>query len=575
MPPSPPVTPPSRPVTGASTPPSPPVAPFSRLVTGARMPPSPPVAPFSRLVTGARMPPSPPVTPPSRPVTGASTPPSPPVAPFSRLVTGASMPPSPPVTPPSRPVTGDSRPPLAPAAEGVAAMPALSTSPPSTLRPRPAVRLSTEPVRLVRTLPTGFLLASDACSTPPALATVAPSPDTRPLTPVPATGSLPPRLSPRLETAPPTETRRSFTGVPSPVLSPTCWVSCVAVPTMGLTAGSRPAPTWPSVWPSLRSTRLSTALPVLVSAGCSTGFWTVPPSPRPFSSCETGLSRPSSEASVPVSVETVPLRLLSTLPSGLGLSSVAFSRPPALATVSPRPATTPPRPSLTGRPVSSSDWPRSFTEPPTEVSRLSTGAPRPVAAPTCCVRPVTVLPTGATTPSSLVPTLCSVPPRPVSTTLSTAWPTLPSVGARTPVTGVPPGLPGLPGSPGPPGSPGLPGLPGSPGLPGLFGLLGLFGSPGLLGLFGLVGSEPPPNPEVIAPDPEQPANVESASTKAATRTRGPGFVCSLCMDVPLIAEAATLPAAPIEQKLCQCATERGSGRGATAPEHPENLANRG
>src|SRR5690606_40624352 len=125
-----------------------------------------------------------------------------------------------------------------------------------------------------------------------------------------------------------------------------------------------------------------------------------------------------------------------------------------LATVSPRPLTRPPTPVSRppGRPVPDTVPPSLLTPPPTRVRPPSTGAPKPVAAPTCWVRPVTVSTTGARVGSSDLPTPPSASPSCSGRALSTASPVLPSVVSSKPAGRPAGGLPPPPPPP-PPGSP--------------------------------------------------------------------------------------------------------------------------
>src|SRR5690606_31101213 len=172
-----------------------------------------------------------------------------------------------------------------------------------------------------------------------------------------------------------------------PVAPPTCCVRLTTWPATGLTTPSRLLPTPPRAGFSPSGRMLSTAVPVLPSVGSRIG--SVLPSPRPAVSPPTrpvtGLSRPPSPARPPVSAPTALVALSRTAVRGCGLVGSALSRPPALATVSPRPLTRPPTPVSRppGRPVPDTVSPRLLTTPPTWVSTPSTGAPNPVAAPTC------------------------------------------------------------------------------------------------------------------------------------------------------------------------------------------------
>ncbi|CAB3711484.1 hypothetical protein LMG26845_05801 [Achromobacter insuavis] len=337
---------------------------------------------------------------------------------------------------------GLSRPPLLP-----------PTAPP---RPRPLVREATAPVALASVLPSGLVLPGVAFNRPPALLTAPPRPCSTPFRPA----TLPPgSWLPRLLTVPPSVLSRPATGAPSLVVAPTCCVRPTTVPARGLAVGSSALPMPPRVGCRPSGSTLSTVLPTLPSAGSSSGLDGPPSTPpvTPPTNWLTGFNSPPGPDRPAVRAPTALVALPSTVVNGCGFLGSALSRPPVLATVLPRPSTRPPTPALRppGRPVPLTVVPRPSTRPPTCLTVPSTGFPRPVVAPTCCVRPTTVSATGLMVGSSAWPTPPRVVPRFRGRVLSTALPVLPSVVCSKPVVT---GLLGLFGSFGPPGPPGPPGL---------------------------------------------------------------------------------------------------------------------
>ncbi|MNT10044.1 hypothetical protein D3C72_1448560 [compost metagenome] len=139
---------------------------------------------------------------------------------------------------------------------------------PPVAPPRPPVNEVTAPVALASVAPSGLVLPGVAWSSPPALATAPPKPCRTPFKPAVSPGSVlpaPATVPPRLESSP-------ATGAPRLVVAPTCCVRLVTTPATGATFMSSAAPTPPSVGCRPKGNTLSTALPVLDKAGCSTGL---------------------------------------------------------------------------------------------------------------------------------------------------------------------------------------------------------------------------------------------------------------------------------------------------------------